>query len=112
MLTLESVPSYLSKEFAKLNLGIVNNTKVVAMEVDSTLKQEIREDSRGQAVNQRRQSSTHPGRRARYSMAEATYWILSISVKLYLEKLMIQRTPFVGVFYGNTIYGAGRQISS
>jgi len=31
----------LYEEFAKLNLGFVSNTKAVAMEVESTLEQEI-----------------------------------------------------------------------
>ena len=42
MLALERMPSSLSKEFARLNLGMVNNTEAVAMEVDSTLEQDIR----------------------------------------------------------------------
>jgi hypothetical protein len=36
------LPTELCKEFEKLNLGWVTNTQVVAMEVESTLEQDIR----------------------------------------------------------------------
>src|SRR6266498_5224862 len=43
MLTLEKTPPLLCKEFARLNLSIVNKSEAaVAMEVDSTLEQDIR----------------------------------------------------------------------
>src|SRR5438105_14463094 len=42
-LTLEKMPPLLCKEFARLNLSIVNKSEAaVAMEVDSTLEQDIR----------------------------------------------------------------------
>jgi hypothetical protein len=40
--TRELLPEF-CKEFEKLNLGLVSNTKVIEMEVDSTLEQNIRE---------------------------------------------------------------------
>jgi hypothetical protein len=41
--TRELLPKF-CKEFEKLNLGWVSNTKVIAMEVDSTLEQDIRKE--------------------------------------------------------------------
>jgi hypothetical protein len=38
--TIELLPEF-CKEFEKLNLGLVSNTKVITMEVDSTLEQDI-----------------------------------------------------------------------
>jgi hypothetical protein len=45
--TRELLPEF-CKKFEKLNLGCVSNTKIVAMEVDSTLEQDIR---KGQLVD-------------------------------------------------------------
>jgi hypothetical protein len=42
MLELQEQQPELYAEFAKLNLGFVGNTEVVAMEVESTLEQDIR----------------------------------------------------------------------
>jgi hypothetical protein len=41
---MERMSIELCKEFDKLNLRIVTNTEVIAMESDSTLSQEIRKD--------------------------------------------------------------------
>jgi hypothetical protein len=41
-LIVEQMPIDLCEEFDKLNLRLVSNTKVVAMEIDSTLLQDIR----------------------------------------------------------------------
>jgi hypothetical protein len=38
--TIELLPEF-CKEFEKLNLGLVSNTKVITMEVDSTLEEDI-----------------------------------------------------------------------
>jgi hypothetical protein len=42
LLELQEQRPELYKEFAKLNLGFVSNTKVVAMEVEATFEQDIR----------------------------------------------------------------------
>jgi hypothetical protein len=42
VLELQEQRPELYEEFAKLNLGFVSNTKVVAMEAESTLEQDIR----------------------------------------------------------------------
>src|SRR5947207_15799995 len=42
MLTLERMSLFLCKEFARLNLGIVNKFESTVMEIDSTLEQDIR----------------------------------------------------------------------
>jgi hypothetical protein len=53
--TRELLPEF-CKEFEKLNLGWVSNTKVVEMEVDSTLEQNIRkgqlEDAKIQEIKE------------------------------------------------------------
>jgi hypothetical protein len=41
-LTIETIPFDLCEELNKLNLGLTVNTRVVAMEVDSALSQDIR----------------------------------------------------------------------
>jgi hypothetical protein len=53
------------KEFEKLNLGWVSNTKIVAMDVDSTLEQDIRkgqlEDAKIQEINEQIKEDKAPG---------------------------------------------------
>jgi hypothetical protein len=53
------------KEFEKLNLGWVSNTKIVAMEVDSTLEQDIRkgqlEEAKIQEIKEQIKEDKAPG---------------------------------------------------
>jgi hypothetical protein len=53
--TRELLPKF-CEEFEKLNLGWVSNTEVVAMEVDSTLEQDIQkgqlEDAKTQEIKE------------------------------------------------------------
>jgi hypothetical protein len=50
LLIVEQMPFDLCEEFDKLNLRLVANTKVVAMEIDSTLSQDIR---KGQLIDEK-----------------------------------------------------------
>jgi hypothetical protein len=56
MLATRELLTEFCKEFEKLNLGWVSNTKVITMEVDSTLEQDIRkgqlEDAKIQEINE------------------------------------------------------------
>jgi hypothetical protein len=56
--TRELLPEFCT-EFEKLNLGWVSNTKVIEMEVESTLKQDIR---KGQLEDAKIQEGTNKGR--------------------------------------------------
>jgi hypothetical protein len=53
------------KEFEKLNVGWVSNTKVITMEVDSTLEQDIRkgqhEDAKIQEIKGQIKKDRAPG---------------------------------------------------
>jgi hypothetical protein len=53
-LIVEQMPFDLYEEFDKLNLRLVANTKVVAMEIDSTLSQEIQ---KGQLIDKKIQGT-------------------------------------------------------
>jgi hypothetical protein len=46
----EQMPFALCEEFDKLNLRLVASTKIVAMEIDSTLSQDIR---KGQLIDEK-----------------------------------------------------------
>jgi hypothetical protein len=60
----ELLPEF-CKEFEKLNLGWVSSTKVVTMEVDSTLEQDIRkgqlEDAKIQEIKEQIKEEKAPG---------------------------------------------------
>jgi hypothetical protein len=62
--TRELLPEF-CKEFEKLNLGWVSNTKIVAMEVESTLEQDIRkgqlEDPKIQEIKEQIKEDKAPG---------------------------------------------------
>jgi hypothetical protein len=62
--TRELLPEF-CKEFEKLNLGWVSNTKVIAMEVDSTLEQDIQkgqlEDAKIQEIKEQIKKDKAPG---------------------------------------------------
>jgi hypothetical protein len=62
--TRELLPEF-CKEFEKLNLGWVSNTKVITMEVDSTLEQDIRkgqlEDAKIQEIKEQIKEEKAPG---------------------------------------------------
>jgi hypothetical protein len=62
--TRELLPEF-CKEFEKLNLGWVSNTKIVAMEVDSMLEQDIRkgqlEDAKIQEIKEQIKEDKAPG---------------------------------------------------
>jgi hypothetical protein len=62
--TRELLPKF-CKEFEKLNLGWVSNTKIIAMEVESTLEQDIQkgqlEDAKIQEINEQIKEDKAPG---------------------------------------------------
>jgi hypothetical protein len=62
--TRELLPEF-CKEFEKLNLGWVSNTKIVAIEVESTLEQDIRkgqlEDAKIQEIKEQIKEDKAPG---------------------------------------------------
>jgi hypothetical protein len=62
--TRELLPEF-CKEFEKLNLGLVSNTEVITMEVDSTLEQDIRkgqlEDVKIQEIKEQIKEEKAPG---------------------------------------------------
>jgi hypothetical protein len=62
--TRELLPEF-CKEFEKLNVGWVSNTKIVSMEVDSTLEQDIRkgqlEDAKIQEIKVQIKEDKAPG---------------------------------------------------
>jgi hypothetical protein len=62
--TRELLPEF-CEEFEKLNLGWVSNTEVIAMEVDSMLKQDIRkgqlEDAKIQEIHEQIKEEKTPG---------------------------------------------------
>jgi hypothetical protein len=62
--TRELLPKF-CKEFEKLNVGWVSNTKVITMEVDSTLEQDIRkgqhEDAKIQEIKGQIKKDRAPG---------------------------------------------------
>jgi hypothetical protein len=62
--TRELLPEF-CKEFEKLNVGWVSNTKIVSMEVDSTLEQDIRkgqlEDAKIQEIKEQIKEDKAPG---------------------------------------------------
>jgi hypothetical protein len=62
--TRELLPKF-CKEFEKLNVGWVSNTKVITMEVDSTLEQDIRkgqhEDAKIQEIKRQIKKDRAPG---------------------------------------------------
>jgi hypothetical protein len=65
MLAIRELLPEFCEEFEKLNLGWVSNTKVVAMEVDSTLEQDIRkgqlEDAKIQEIKEQIKEDKAPG---------------------------------------------------
>jgi anti-sigma28 factor (negative regulator of flagellin synthesis) len=58
------------KEFEKLNLGRVSNTKVITMEVDSTLEQDIRKGQIKDAKIQEIKEQIKEGKSPRFSIDE------------------------------------------
>jgi hypothetical protein len=65
MLSTRKLLPELCKEFEKLNLGWVSNTKIVAMEVDSMLEQDIRkgqlEDAKIHEIKEQIKEDKAPG---------------------------------------------------
>jgi hypothetical protein len=102
-LVVETMPFDLYEELDKLNLRLTINTMVVAMEVDSTLSQDIREGQIEDEKLQEIKRNIAEGKSLNLLKIIKVYFstkggfVYRMITKLrtsYFEKLIIQHTPF------------------
>jgi hypothetical protein len=102
-LIMETMPFDLYAEMDKLNLRLTVNSGVVAMEVDSTLSQDIRKGQKEDEMLQEIMRNIAEGKSPRFTEDEqgvfgtsegSVYRTIRKSRTSYYEKLIIQHIPF------------------
>jgi hypothetical protein len=97
-LIVEQMPFDLCEEFDKLNLRLVANTKVVAMEIDSALSQDIRKGRLTDEKIQEIRQNTKEGKSPKFTEDDqGVLWYklrICVSDSKEIKKLMILLTLF------------------